>query len=400
MSNIMQFSPREWRNRLQLSSNGIAKKNLFNTCVALRDHPYIKGRIAYDEFKRDILVTDKLPWSESVMRPWDEHDDLSVTEFLQGQDLDVTSAQVREAVHKVAYENRQHQLRSWMRSLVWDNTRRIDTWLTYYLGVDQSPYVQTVGRAWLISAVARIMSPGCKADGVLIIEGPQGIKKSTALRVLAGEDFFTDQLGAFGDKDTALQMCGRWIIELAELDHMGKAAVSRIKAFLSNPSDSYRPPYGHRTVTVPRECVFAGTVNDATYLRDSTGNRRFWPVTATSIDIPGLERIRNQIWAEAVAAYDAGDAWWITDAEIMRHAEEEQRDRVERDVWADVIDKWRGNLEGMQTGEILMNVIGKAQEHHSREDNRRIREIMMVKGFKLKNGRDGGEQKKAWRSKP
>jgi putative DNA primase/helicase len=173
------------------------------------------------------------------------------------------------------------------------------------LGVANTDYSRAVGSRWLISPVARIFRPGAKADCCLILEGPQGIRKSTALRTLAGE-YFTDELADLGSKDAAMQTRGVWMIELSELDSLSHSEVARIKAFMSRTTDRFRPPYGMRLVESPRQCVFAGTVNHSTYLRDETGGRRFWPVTCGQIDIEALGRDRNQLWAEAKAGFDAG----------------------------------------------------------------------------------------------
>jgi predicted P-loop ATPase len=192
----------------------------------------------------------------------------------------------------------------------------------------------------MISAVARIMQPGCKVDHMLILEGPQGAKKSSALRILAGEQWFTDELAEIGSKDAAQQMRGVWIIEIAELDAISRAEVSRIKAFLTRIVDRYRPPYERYVIDVPRQCVFAGSVNPDTYLRDETGNRRFWPIRCGSIDLDALRRDRDQLWAEAVARYREGAIWWIEDRNLIATAQAEQEVRYHADAWDARIDRW------------------------------------------------------------
>ena len=209
-----------------------------------------------------------------------------------------------------------------------------------YLGRRDTPLNRAIGSRWMISAVARIMQPGAKVDHMLILEGPQGTKKSSALKMLAGADWFTDELAEIGSKDAAQQMRGIWIIEIAELDAISRAEVSRIKAFLSRTTDRYRPPYERYVVEVPRQCVFAGSVNPDTYLRDETGNRRFWPVRCGNINLDALSRDRDQLWAEAVARYRDGTIWWLNEAELIADAKIEQDQRYQADAWDARIDRW------------------------------------------------------------
>jgi len=157
-----------------------------------------------------------------------------------------------------------------MELIVWDGTNRLDTWLTTYLGAEDSNYVRAVGARWLISAIARIYRPGAKAYCCLILEGAQGSKKSTALKTLAGP-YFADELADLGTKDSVLQTQGVWIIELSELDSLSRAEVGRIKAFMSRTTDRFRPPYCKRLIESPRQCVFAGSVKHSSYLRDDSG---------------------------------------------------------------------------------------------------------------------------------
>jgi predicted P-loop ATPase len=235
-----------------------------------------------------------------------------------------------QAAQTVAKDRSFHPIRSYLESIRWDGVERLDRWLSANVGVEDTGYAHAVGARWLISAVARIYRPGVKADCCLILEGPQGSKKSTALKTLSGP-YFTDELADLGTKDSALQTRGVWIIELSELDTLSRSEVSRIKAFMSRTTDRFRPPYGKRLIESPRQCVFAGTVNHSSYLRDETGACRFWPVACGSVDIDHLARDRDQLWAEAKLRFDAGAVWWLDSSELMDAAAEEQADRFEGD---------------------------------------------------------------------
>jgi predicted P-loop ATPase len=246
-----------------------------------------------------------------------------------------------------------------LRGLKWDGVQRVDGWLSAYLGVEDNEYARAVGSRWLISAVARIFRPGAKADCCLILEGPQGIRKSTALRTLAGE-FFTDELADLGSKDAAMQTRGVLIIELSELDSLSHSEVARIKAFMSRTTDRFRPPYGMRLVESPRQCVFAGTVNHSTYLRDETGARRFWPITCGGIEVEALARDRDQLWAEAKAKFEAGCVWWLNTAELVQMASNEQIERYEGDPWEGGIARWADDRPSVSISEILEKCLQKA----------------------------------------
>src|ERR1019366_3969854 len=206
------------------------------------------------------------------------------------------------------------------------------------------------------------------------------MKKSTALKTIAGE-WFTDEIAELGSKDAAMQTRGVWIIEIAELDSMTRADVSKIKAFMSRARDRFRPPYGRRLIESPRQCVFAGTVNQSTYLRDDTGGRRFWPIACTRIVIDDLLRDRDQVWAEAVVRYRSGSSWWLDSRELNRDAEQEQAGRYVGAPWRELIEGWLRNpapalridanvsvppftssAESVSISDILLHCIGKRQE--------------------------------------
>ncbi len=332
-----------WFGRLCQDLAGTPERNEANVIIALSSDAAFAGVLAFDDFAQEIVVRQPLPWdsrSTTFPRPWEDADDIRTAEWLQLRGINVAPVVVGRAVGAVAREHRIHPVRDWLECLRWDGTPRIVSWTSTYLGTEPTAFHHTVGALWLISAVARIFRPGVKADHMLILEGPQGARKSTALKVLAGEEWFTDELPELGSKDAALHMQGIWIVEIAELDAIGRAEVSRIKAFLTRTTDRFRPPYGRYTVEVPRQCVFAGTVNPDTYLRDETGNRRFWPLRCGTIDIAALARDRDQLWAEAVARFRAGAIWWIDDATLLAEAKTEQEARYQGDAWDARIDRW------------------------------------------------------------
>lgn len=194
---------------------------------------------------------------------------------------------------------KQKTVRDYLDALVWDEKPRLDRWLIDYAGAEDTAYVRAVARAVLVAAVRRARLPGCKIDAMLILEGPQGIGKSVALRTLAvNEDWFTDNVPA-GSREVIEATAGKWIVELSEISGMGKGDVAALKAFLSAREDVGRPAYQREAVKVPRHFVIVGTTSATEYLQDSTGNRRFWPVRVERFDLERLRADRDQLWAEA-----------------------------------------------------------------------------------------------------
>ena len=280
----------------------------------------------------------------------------------------------------------------------------------------------------MISAVARIMQPGAKADHMLILEGPQGREEVDRARrcwpATAGSPTSSPRSAR---KDAAQQMRGVWIIEIAELDAIGRAEVSRIKAFLSRTVDRYRPPYDRYVVDVPRQCVFAGSVNPDTYLRDETGNRRFWPVRCGRIDLDALRRDRDQLWAEAVVRYRDGAIWWIDDRGTHRRRQRRtggarpgrRLGRPDRALarlrkapgqprlcrlrrLADGRGRAAQPLTDVSVGEILEQAIGIEPGRWTRGDQMRVTAFLKAKGWEryrvsMGRKRDDGDGPREWR---
>uniref|UniRef100_UPI00404877CE VapE domain-containing protein n=1 Tax=Yoonia sp. TaxID=2212373 RepID=UPI00404877CE len=253
------------------------------------------------------------------------------------------------AVRAVAELNRYHPVMDWLETLRHDGKPRLDTWLTRYFGVDASPYARAVGRAFLVAMVARIMRPGCKHDHVLVLGGAQGIGKSTACRILGGE-YAGDNMPSIRDgaKEAGLYLKGHWLVELAELAPSRKAEAEDLKAFLTRDTDEIRAPYARRADIVPRQCVFVGTTNETAFLRDASGGRRFWPVTCgAKIETAALAEDREQLFAEAVAAFRAGEAWHLP-PDLERQAAVEQEAAREEHPWEQPI---RRILDGLTEGD-------------------------------------------------
>jgi len=306
------------------------------------------GSLRFNAFRSQVEFKGR-PWTDAIAR--------ELTEHLQRKGLRCRVADVHEAAAREAEANSYDPLADSLTNLRWDGEERIDRWLVDYLGAEDSTYARAIGRAWIISAVARALQPGCKADGVLVLEGAQGVGKSSAIAILGGE-FYRDDLSDLTSKDAKLELQGTWIVELAELNVVFRSAVEKLKAFISATDDSFRPPYGRVVQKFPRRCVFMASTNDDAYLRDSTGNRRFWPIGCGTIDVEALGRDRDQLLAEAVAAYEGGAPWWLSGLEVSLAAAEAAK-RVESDPLEEPVMNYmtRQGANGATQREIL-NALG------------------------------------------
>jgi predicted P-loop ATPase len=337
----------DWQLRLARTTRG-PKPHLSNVVTALTHAPEWAGVLGWDEFAHAIAVRKAPPFA----RPggaWSDVDDAKTAVWMQDHGLDVTPDVVARAVAVVADATRFHPVREWLGGLRWDGTPRLDTWLRRYLGVRDNALTREIARRFLIGAVARIFRPGCQNDHALILEGAQGSSKSTAIKILF-DPWFTDEVADIGSRDAAMGLRGVWGVELSELDALGKKESTAIKAWITRRVDRYRPPYGRREIEVARQCVFLGTTNKDDYLRDATGNRRFWtvkthPVRDGLLDVAGLGEAREQLWAEAVALFLRGEPWHITDPQLVEEMRAEQAERQEEDPWESAVMAYVSDLE-------------------------------------------------------
>lgn len=291
--------------------------------AALEKDPALRGVVAFNELTNTVQCRRAWPWPHAKAGEVRGVDGLLLGKYLTDTYglPSVSKASLEEAIQTVAYQERYHPIREWLIGLEWDGKPRLDKWLVYALGetpetldADRFEYLSLVGRYWLLGMVWRVMEPGCKFDYCPVLEGSGGLRKSTLVEVLAGKDYFSDTpFDMSRGKEAQEQVQGVWGYEIAELSAMSKADVNAIKAFISSKVDRYRVAYGSTVESFPRQCVLVGTTNEDTYLRDRTGNRRFWPVPVRHlINTEWVARWRAQLFAEAFALYLQGVAYTPT----------------------------------------------------------------------------------------
>ncbi|MGQ0566728.1 MAG: VapE domain-containing protein [Gemmobacter sp.] len=299
---------------------------------------------------------------------------------------------VADAAKLVARHRQCHPIRDALALLRHDGKPRLNTWLIDHAGAEDTPYTRAVSRAFLLQMVARVMQPGCKADHTLVLSGPQGQSKSTACRVLAGAEYFSDTLPSItGDKTDAIRhLQGKWLIELAELAPSRRSEAEDLKSFLSGMVDRVRLPYARLDESFPRQCVFVGTTNEDQFLRDATGGRRFWPVAVRkAIDIEALAEERDQLFAEAVAAFHAGERWWLDRDFEAKHARPVQAAAYVSDSWKDTIGAWLDapDLDGrardsFSISEVLLEALHIVAAQQSQPVQKRAATALRLLGWK------------------
>jgi putative DNA primase/helicase len=378
------------------SARAIVRNTLASVTGALAHLPEWAGVLAWSELDQRVLFRRPPPMASrdapgaAAARIVGERDvDRIRLWFEDALGVVVSKQTLVDAVRVVAHDHAFHPVRDYLQGLAWDGVPRVGTWLEDFAGVrPASPaharLVRAIARRWLLSCVARAVSPGCKVDAMLVIEGRQGIGKSTALARLAGPGFFSDAAIDFGSKEACQTLQGAWIFELAELDALLRRETSVVKAFLSRATDRFRAPYGRAPEDVPRSVVFAGTVNHGGYLRDTTGNRRFWVVRAEGpLDTDGLGAARDALWAEAAHLHAAGEAWHLSpDEEALLG--DEQEDRLEADPWEDAIGAFLARLEGRDgftMNDVLESALGLPAHARNPRVTLRASRILERMGF-------------------
>lgn len=363
----------ELRESLKVNDKGKVTRGDANVTAILRYSQATRDQLSFDVVKKTVKIGGAFS-SEPTGQL-----DVACAEWLDREwDVEVSYERVGRVITRLAMKYGSHDpIVDYLESEPWDGERRVDTWLVDYCGVrtedlegeDITQYVGWVGARWLIGAVARAVVPGCKMDTVLVLEGEQGVGKSRTLDVLGGE-WFTDTPVDIGHKDAYIQIQSSWVVELAELAALVKSATESQKAFISARRDNFRPPYGKEAFPFPRRCVFGGTVNPSRdglvdYLKDDSGNRRWWPVRVGAVDAGRLRDDRRQLFAEALHRYRSadlhpeyaapgepdcpGERWWLSREEQLV-ADRVTAHRRPKDAWSEVIYEWATRAVAGQNG--------------------------------------------------
>jgi predicted P-loop ATPase len=298
----------DWLEDCVKGESGRPLSVLASVLIGLRNE--YPDSFSFDEMLRAPTLTQQLDEKELDFSPraCTDVDVGNVQERLQRLGLKrISRDTAHQAIEIHAHRCRVHPVRNYLDGLAWDGMPRIDGLFPSYFGSEDNEYARAISSMFLISMVARIFAPGCKADHLPVIEGPQGALKSTACAVL-GDKWFSDSLPEVSSgKDVSQHLRGKWLIEVSEMHAMNRAEATQLKAFITRAVERYRPSFGRREVIEPRQCIFVGTTNKNTYLRDETGGRRFWPIKAGDIRPGILAKDRDQLFAEAVVRYRRGD---------------------------------------------------------------------------------------------
>ena len=331
----IDFTEDNWQTALELDKQGKIKDTLDNIVLIIRNDSELES-IAFNKHRDGIDARDGLPW-EQMKGGWNDSDNAALKVYLSNKYGIYSPTKTKDAILAVAAERSYHPIKEYLDHLPeWDGTDRVETLLIDYFNATDNSYTRAVTRKMMVAAVARIVHPGTKFDSVLILNGPQGIGKSTFFAKLAG-DWFSDSLTLTDMKDKAgpEKLQGYWILELGELAGMRKTDVEVVKSFISRSDDKYRASYGVNVESHPRQCIIVGSTNaESGFLRDITGNRRFWPVRisgdgkrkAWQMSVYDVE----QIWAETLVLYAKGEKLYLEGSDVEL-ATNEQADAMESD---------------------------------------------------------------------
>lgn len=367
--------------------HGNVLKTEANTVCALVTHSDWKGRFKFNQFAHEREIHGRMPWKRDGDVSIDKQEYAAISLwFSKVMGLEIAAATIKNAVYSACAQNVYHPVKDYFNSIQWDGIPRLDTMLRDTLGCEDTPLSRAQSKCTMMGIVKRVYEPGCKYDQVLVLEGPQGIKKSTWIKTLARQWYSSGALTR-GDKDSFQNLRGRLVVELPEINAtLSLQDFNWLKGVISDSSDTYRASYGETSKTIPRESVFIGTINQTVghgYLKDEE-NRRFWPVLAKRINIELLERNLDQYYAEAVHRYRAGEECFISDPALIKAAKRDQDARKERDPIQEMVEDWCSKRETFKKLELLyaLGYDGKIKQ----TDDRRINKVLRNLGWYFNAG--------------
>jgi putative DNA primase/helicase len=389
------------RLNLATTKGGLPHQNVDNVQRFLANETALKDYLWYDDFHCKLFTRFDLDTFLPLPAPreWRETDEIHLQTYLQRHvglvkmGLDV----VTQGVKAFASKNVRNEPRDWMQTLTWDGTPRCEDFLSRAFGVEASAYTRAASRNWLTSIAARVLTPGCKVDTMLILRGEQGLKKSQALRAL-GDPWFAELAQNVESKDFQIALRGKLIVEIAELSAFTKSGAEAIKKMLSTQFDDYRPVFGKYNVSHPRVTVFAGSTNETFFLNDPTGARRFWPITCQVIDVDYIRENRDQIFAEAAVRVAEGFTWWEMPTLETREVQELHR---QFDDWENTVSDWLHDNYIAETtvGDCANNAIGIPAAKLDRQIQMRIGRILTILGWANHSEYRDGRTVRVWRPK-
>jgi putative DNA primase/helicase len=370
-----------------------------NIEIILELDPRQCGRFQWNEFSHQLMcdgreITDE---DETALAIW----------MHRIYSLRVSEESVSKIINLVAKrDHRVHPVRSYLDGLVWDKIERLHSLLGAYFEMEKAPQLyQEISKKWLISSVSRIQKPGAKVDTVVILAGKQGIGKSQGLRALCPQPaWFSDSAINLDSKDALLSIhSGILFFEFSELSDLNRKEAEKVKAFISSTKDRFRPPYSRNVVEYKRQLIFTGSTNRYGFLSDKSGARRFWPAKIKRVDLEAIERDRDQLWAEAMALYDAGAEWWLT-VEEQREFDRITAQFKESDAWDDLVATWleaKSNREKFTTADVFKGALDMIPGTIHRGQEMRIGAILQAHGlYRVGRQRQNGQRVMVWSKSP
>ncbi|TDQ39220.1 virulence-associated E family protein [Aureibacillus halotolerans] len=338
----------KWAKKLQHNKMGEVEASVPNLVLVLENDPLLKGKIATNEFSNRLMLLKSTSWKRlKKSENWTDADDAGLRDYIESYYGIYHKSKTEDALRVISERQKFHPIRDYLKTLKWDGEERLDTLFIDYLGAEDSELNRAITRKSFTAAVARVMEPGIKFDYMVTLYGAQGIGKSMLINRM-GKSWFSDSLTTVSGKEAFEALQGAWIIEMAELSATRKTDVENIKHFISKREDRFRVAYGRHTEDFPRQCVFFGTTNDANFLKDKTGGRRFWPVTVRAehrkcrwSELKSDEI--DQLWAEAKHRYEDGESLYLSDAmeADMRLIQEAH---TEESPWAGLVQEYLDTL--------------------------------------------------------